>query len=280
MIIETVSYCFHYFSCPKYIRDLGLLSELIAIESRYKRCSAAWQSHIDNTREALLAFSQSANKNSKIMILGAGLLNDIPLQELSEKFKEVILVDIFFLQSTINTTKRFNNVRFEEADLTGQLELAYKAYLMFRKDKDLTKFDDRLRNLASLKPVYGLDYIEVTHVASVNVLSQLTMPLKNLFEQVNIEAGDNFYQALIKNHIEYLLGFAKLGKNILLISDIEKEVLDLSGQLKLAESSIEGVELEDYGLNIQDSWDWQLAPQGELDYPYSLKLKVQVGVVA
>jgi hypothetical protein len=275
MIWEAVSYFFHSLSCPKYIRKLGLLSELIGIESRCKRCSSAWQDHINNTKDALLSFSLDVEKLSSIMILGGGLLNDIPLEELSKRFKEVILVDVFFLQSTINLSKRFNNVRFEEADITGVLELVYKAYLMYKEDEDILKLDERLRNLSSMKPSYGLDRMEVTHVASVNLLSQLVMPLKNFFEKIDFEAGEGFYQSIVKNHIEYLLGFSNLGKKVLLVSDIEKEVLDLDGQLKLTESSIEGVDLEDYGLISVNSWDWQLAPKGELDSSYSLNLKVQ-----
>jgi len=272
MISEALSYLFHSISCPKYICKLGLLSQLIGIEARHKRCSQAWQEHLDKTKQALIEFSNDGG--SRLIVFGAGLLNDIPLKELSESFEEVVLVDIFFLQSSINEIKKYKNVSFEELDLTGVLELAYRAYELFKKDKDITKLDDRLKNLASAKPNLVLG--DFSHLASVNLLSQLPISIKEFFEKNDIEAGENFYQSLVKNHIEYLKELAREGKQVLLISDTEKEVLDLNGRLKLAESSLEGYELEEFGLENYSSWDWILAPEGELDKRYRLKLKVEL----
>lgn len=272
MIQETLSYIVHSLLCPRYIKKMGLLTQIIGIQARHRRCSEAWQSHLDKTKQALVEFS--AEGGSRLIVFGAGLLNDIPLKELSEKFKEVTLVDIFFLQSTINEIKRYKNVGFEELDVTGVMEQSYKAYEAFKKDKDITKFDDRLKNLTAFQPNFILG--DFSHLASVNILSQLPISIKNFFEEKNIEAGENFYQALVKNHIDYLKSFARQGKEVLLISDTEKEVLDLNGSLKLAESSLEGYELEEFGLEKIQGWDWELAPEGELDKKYRLKLKVEL----
>lgn len=276
MIIETLSYFFHSLSCPKYIRKIGLLKELVAIDSRAKRCSEAWQEHLNKTKQALITFSESVEPDSRLLVLGAGLLNDIPIKELSERFEEVILVDIFFLQSTINEIKRYPNLSFEEFDITGVLEIAYQAYLLYKEDKDIVKLDERLKNLTSLKPYFKLNDYGLTHVASVNLLSQLALSIKGFFEAQDIELGENFYQSFVSNHIEYLKEFSKLGKKVLLITDVEKEVLDLNSRLKLSESSIEGLELEDFDLTQSASWDWDLAPKGEIDKKYSLKLRVEL----
>lgn len=272
MIQETISYLFHSLLCPRYIYKMGLLSQIIGIQARYSRCSDAWQAHLDKTKEALIEFSKDGG--SRLLVFGAGLLNDIPLKELSENFEEVTLVDIFFLQSTINEIKRYENVGFQELDITGVMKQSYEAYKAFKKDKDLTKLDDRLKNLAAFQP--NFDFGDFSHLASVNILSQLPISIKNFFEEKNIEAGENFYQALVRNHIEYLKTFARQGKEVLLISDTEKEVLDLNGRLKLSESSLEGYELEEFGLEKSQGWDWDLAPEGELDKRYRLKLKVEL----
>ena len=53
------------------------------------------------------------------MVLGSGLLLDIPLQGLSETFSDVVLVDIFHMPAAEKRIRDRTNVRLETADITG-----------------------------------------------------------------------------------------------------------------------------------------------------------------
>ncbi len=276
MIIETLKYCFHYISCPKYIRKLGLLSDLIGIESRYSRCKQAWKPHLENSRRMILETVQSLKKHDRVIIFGAGSLHDVPLKELSESFSEVHLVDIFFLQATINEVKGYSNVEFHELDITGVLRKAYEAC------STPNTVMSELAIFSSFVPKHFMDN-DFDLVVSLNLLSQLPLPIKNYIEKLNIQESknnpklDQFYQSLILNHLNFLRSFAAKGSKVLLISDIEKMVYGAGSQLKASESSLEGLTEDIFqGWEILDSWNWDLAPLEELDSQYSLQLKIRV----
>jgi hypothetical protein len=62
---------------------------------------------------------------------------------------------------------------------------------------------------------------------------------------------------------------------VILITDYRKQVIEKNNQIKLEESS-----LADYNISQADRyWDWDLAPLGELDPDYSMKLKVLAKVL-
>ncbi len=283
MIVETLKYCFHYISCPKYIRELGLLSDLIGIESRYSRHKQAWKPHLENSRRMILETAQNLKKHDRIIIFGAGSLHDVPLKELSEIFAEVHLVDIFFLQHTINEIKRYSNVEFHELDVTGILEKAFATMQRLKTgSRKLEVLKYELDTLSTFMPKHFSDG-KFDLVISLNLLSQLPMALKNYVEKSKIPHLDNdeifnhFYRNLILNHLSFLRSFAVNDSKVLLISDTEKMVYDQNNELKACESSLEGLDetiFKDW--NAIDSWDWDLAPWGELDSQYSLWLKIKV----
>ena len=222
MIIETLKYCFHFISCPKYIRELGLLSDLIGIESRYSRCKQAWEPHLANSRRVILETAEGLKKRDSVIIFGAGSLHDVPLKELSEIFTEVHLVDIFFLQGTINEIKKYSNVEFHEVDVTGVLRKAYEmvnSKLLSSEIETLSK---------TIPKHFANDEFDL--VISLNLLSQLPMAIKNYIEESNIsrlknnQIFDYFYRSLILNHLIFLRSFALRGSKVLLISDTEKMV--------------------------------------------------------
>lgn len=274
MIVETFKYCFHSFLCPRYIKKLGLLSDLIGIESRYSRCKQAWQPHLDNSKRVILEAAQGLKKHDSVIIFGAGSLHDVPLKELSEIFTEVHLVDIFFLQAIINEIKRYHNVDFHEIDITGVLKKTYEAC-------SKTTIANELETLSSSIPKHFIND-EFDLVISLNLLSQLPMAIKNYFEKkapLSIEpsALSNFNTSIIKNHLSYLKSFASKGSKLLLISDTEKMVYDKNTELKACESSLEGLDESIFqGWEAIDEWTWDLAPTGELDSKYALQLKIKV----
>ena len=63
--------------CPGRYRDLGFHRGTAAIAARRRRWRDAWQSHEADCRNFLLA---NAPGGDCILLLGAGLANDLPLR--------------------------------------------------------------------------------------------------------------------------------------------------------------------------------------------------------
>ncbi len=269
MLQEAIEYAYNSIFCPSYIKKLGLLQEIIAIKARYQRCKETWQEHLGQVRSLIL---KKAQGKKKILVLGAGLNYDLPLEELNQSCEEICLVDIFFLQSSLAEIKKFDNVEFVQADITQVLEEVYRYSL-----KPL-KLIARLKNLQFKVPEL-LEDRDFDLVISLNLASQLPLPLKNYFEKLPIQDEKlastlvPFYRSMISNHFKYLERFKDKGSELLLISDYEKRVYDKSGELKLVESSLENHNYSEHWQTLAN-WDWQLAPIGEIDKEYRLELAV------
>lgn len=268
MILETLSYAFHSISCPKYIRELRLLHEIIAIEARYKRCKQAWRPHLENCKELIINEALKLRNRDYIIVLGAGSLHDVPLKELSKLFKEVHLVDIFFLQSTIGEMRAYPNVEFHQIDITGVLKAAYEARSIDNESHLAAKLDFLSQEI----PKHFLSDENIDMVISLNLLSQLPIAIKDFYERKEIRNPrlENFYQSLIINHLRYLRSFTNKGSKILLITDTERSIENEpeSSLLKLDPSIFNGFE------KINE-WQWLIAPQGELIRKYKLELTVK-----
>lgn len=72
----------------------------------------------------LNAVSQCKKKNL-VVILGSGILSDIPLEDLSAEFDQVELVDVIHLNATRKAVKAFANVGLKTRDITGIAEDLY-----------------------------------------------------------------------------------------------------------------------------------------------------------
>jgi hypothetical protein len=279
VIIETLKYGFHSFFCPRYIKKLGLLSDLIGIESRYSRCKQDWKPHLENTKRVIIKTAQGLKKHDSVIIFGAGSLHDVPLKELSALFREVHLVDIIFLQGTINEIKRYSNVEFHELDITGVLKKAQE-WSTVNGQRSTASSLETIKNLSSTVPKHFVnDHFDL--VISLNLLSQLPMAIKNYIEKklpltVDRSPFTHFYRSLILNHLISLESFASSGSQVLLISDTQKQVSKNSSEALLTESSLEGSEeniFQDW--KAIDEWIWVLAPNGELEKDYALNLRVK-----
>src|SRR6185312_8264905 len=113
-------------SCPRSLRVMGYLRELRHIQKRHDLWGAAWAEHGERTRTILRDAVSRCRDRRKAVVLGSGLLHDVPLDELSAGFREVILVDILHPLSVRRRTRDFANVRLLSADVTGAVESVYR----------------------------------------------------------------------------------------------------------------------------------------------------------
>jgi hypothetical protein len=223
---------------------MGFLRELLNIRTSYEWWKSAWDRHLEQTRAFIRAATAACSQRRKALILGSGLLLDVPLEELCRSFREVILVDLLHPFSTRRRIRRFANARPVDLDITRVIEPTYRVARAAGSE------------LPRAQPDYLLDDPEVDLVASVNLLSQLPcLPAKYLRGLgVHTPAAiDSFARDIIRAHLAYLQKFRAI---IALIADVEAITLSAEGAVVKKVSTIYDETLPWPG----DEWIWRLIP--------------------
>ena len=163
MIVQGIRTWFGYMSnpVPRHLRKMGYVRELRALRARRDRCRSDWHSHLEHTRAVILDAAAQCERHRSALVVGSGLLFDIPLEELSRRFERVVLADIVHAWSVHRRAAEFSNVRLLPLDVTGVVE---RCHALARR-----------RSPAPL-PQRAVDCLVgegFDLVASVNVLSQL-----------------------------------------------------------------------------------------------------------
>ncbi len=233
--------------CPPQARKLGYLRESIGIRSRHRRCRTAWRTHLENSQTALLTSLDACRDFRVALVLGSGLLLDVPLAQLAARFEQVWLVDLIHLPEVRRTVRRHPNVRCISHDVTGFLE----------------KLDGLTPERLDLPtPRHFLDESKIDWVASVNLLSQLPLlPLAWLRRHFPDAAEDEWArweEKLMRRHLDYLAAF---GKPACLLADAEQTTSHSDG--KILEQNDFGALLDGWGHPFA-GWRWDIAPAGEI----------------
>jgi hypothetical protein len=228
---------------------MGFPAEVAGVRARYLRRRADWAEHLQKTRDIILRGAERAKDRRKAVILGGGLLHDVPVAELADMFREVLLVDLIHPLSSRWATRKLRNVRHVTADVTETIATAYR--VAWDADKPLPKSEPKLL----------LDDPEVDFTASVNLLSQLPcMPMSYLTRQgVHSKETIQTYSCdLIRAHLAYL---ARLPGHVALITDFERLKITPAGKTVERRDLFLGVPWPARG----EEWEWKLAPSGEAD---------------
>lgn len=174
--------------CLPAAQRLGLRREAAALAVRHRRLRAHWAGHVEQTRTALLASARlaaaSPHAPRRAWIMGAGLLQDVPLQALLDLFDTVDLVDVCFGPAARAAAARHpGRVRCVAQDVSGVL-------------------DDLSREPLQAAPAMPAD----AWCASVNLLSQLPLlPCTARLDRGDSEAGVERYGASIQQaHVDAL----------------------------------------------------------------------------
>ena len=101
---------------PRHLRDMGHVHELRQLAARATRCCAAWRPHLERSRSLILEAADRCVRNDKALIVGSGLLFDIPITELTRRLREVVLVDILHLWQVRRAVRSYSNVRLEQVE--------------------------------------------------------------------------------------------------------------------------------------------------------------------
>ncbi|SIN85507.1 hypothetical protein SAMN05443662_0729 [Sulfurivirga caldicuralii] len=209
MLAEWLQYWTTWPAVPQ-ARSLGYLYEAIALQARRHRCAGAWSAHYARCRQAMEALN--AQPGSRWLILGGGLLEDIPLEWLDRQGVRVDVVDIVFLRRARRRLRGYKQVHLLERDVTEHLHQLVQG------------------DFTPPVPSWGLDR-GYDVVVSLNLATQLPLlPAQYLLKQgIKDDAIDAYGRALMRAHLTYLQRFP--GAEVLLIADRHIESLDRGGRV-------------------------------------------------
>ncbi|MCH7551116.1 MAG: hypothetical protein IIA35_05375 [Proteobacteria bacterium] len=243
--------------CPAPIRDMGYARELIAIEARHRRCRDAWAPHLEHCHKVIGDAAEGISRD-RVIVLGSGLLLDIPLAELSETFSDVVLVDIFHLPAARKKVHDMANVRLETIDITG---LADATWTHVR--------EGRTGPLPPPRADAGA-FADADLVVSANVLTQLPLlPMGWVeekgkgYEEDDIKA---FARRIVDHHLDLL---AALPGRVCLLTESLRVICD--GDEVLQEiDPLFGATIPASGLK----WTWDIAPRPEITRRIDLRFRM------
>jgi hypothetical protein len=215
-------------------RKLGYLYETIALKQRYRRNKREWQAHIDNCRRHTLAALGPAKH---MAILGSGPLLEIPMDDLIARCERITLVDFVHPREVRAKWGRHPKVELIEADLLG-----IAAELLRWKSGPL--------------PRPRVPEIRADFVLSANCLSQLAlMPRQFLEKKIAPADLDDYSEKLAAAHLREVKK-----QTHLLIADFETRVIGENGETIERSAPF----FDRASLKMLDSWNWRLAPPGEI----------------
>lgn len=244
---------------PQYVRHMDYLYEAIAMRGRYQRNRSAWQTHLDITRQQIVTAAERCHNRNKVVVLGAGLLLDVPLRELSAMFQEVALLDIVFLPEVRRKVRPYANVKLVQLDVTDMARTLYE------------NFHSGNASLPAASPWVPAIDENTGLVVSLNILSQLwviprTYVLKKL-RNIEAEQVDDWCRQIVESHYAFL---RSRSCSVCMIADYEFVKRDPEGLIVSRASTVSGLKLP----APDASWIWNIAPRGEERQFLSTELNV------
>lgn len=248
MILEALNFAATYGKTPPEFRPHIRYS--VNLWARANRCQKAWAEHEDNSKRFILSTAAKLKQRRTAVVLGSGLLRDVPLQQLAAAFDTVVLVDLVHLASIRARlySRHSRTVVLNHRDLSGYADL---------------QAGKPAEPLAFLRLVPYLDL-----VISANLLSQIGTGVRNRLEKHPDHAmpADTLPQ-LIRAHLDGLSG---LPCKACLITDTSFEVIDKNGSVRQQEDLLHGMTVP----KIMRGWDWPVVPFGEESRDYQIIHKV------
>lgn len=244
--------------CDPLARRLGYLSEAVALGSRHRRQRQNWAPHVAACRRFIAQAAAQSSKGGRAVVVGSGLLIEIPLEDLTARFDEILLVDIVHSRSVRNRVRGMPNVQLVSLDVTGALAPLDEA---LERGWDLP---------TGFAPPSLPGSSRCAFAVSCNLLSQLPlMPLDAIERRAPAlpdAARLAFAQRLAADHLRWLAGLAERAA---LFSDIESLWLTGGAVVEREDSS--------WGLPLPApdmSWLWDIAPAPEQDRQRDLRHSV------
>ncbi len=237
-------------------RRLGLVREHIAIDARHARVAKAWQSHLESSHAAIREMAGGCPGRNRVLVIGAGDCLDVPVLDLVEQFKEVILADVVISPIVRDFEKTLpSKVKGIVWDATGALALLAGSSGPLTAIEAATIFEQ-----SDPGPPPGG---EPDLVISANCLSQIGLvPAESLPKaQPDPAFVHRCAQAAARRHIRWL---GERSGRRLLMADAARLNISPDGKLLRREPLTDPI-----GLPLPDrQWRWDLAPIPEWSHRY------------
>lgn len=252
MVLELIEYLRTRSS--KLAREWGYAYQNVSLKFRSKRCSLAWQDHLGKCHQLIREQWQRLQPKS-IMIIGSGLLMEIPINDLLEKSEKIYLVDLVHNRDVRALAKRHRKIELIEKDISSLLTILNKGWGAIQ-----------LKNIPweQLNP---WELPKVDWVISANLLSQIPLMISDSLP-MTASVYKDFARRLRDQHIERLL---KQGEAVLLFADFETRYVDHNQQV---------IQNDSYNVNLQNlkflrEWIWEVSPYGETSKDYKVEMLVK-----
>ena len=216
---------------PLRLRRLGYVRESGLLHARSRRCRASWAPHLARARDTVFAAAAACERRDLAVVLGSGLLDNVPLPALSGAFARVRFVDAVHPWPARLAARTYANV----ALVTGEISAG--------------PADDALSAACA-----GADL-----VVSANCLSQLPILPVNAFETCGRAAPPRLAASIVQAHLDALDAFCARGSRVCLITDTVQREEDRDGRIIDRLDVMSGVPLP----RPEAAWDWEIAPFGE-----------------
>ena len=230
------------------------IRDAIGLRARSRRCRAAWSEHEERTRAAIDRAIDGVEVRRTAVVLGSGLLCDVPIERLSSMFKKVVLVDVCHLPTVRLKVllRRYPNVSFMTRDISGYDRLAEQSRIKLATGQD--ELGVRLDPLGFLRKIDELDL-----VISANVLSQIAVGAEARLQAKDGQARimpDDAVAQLVAGHLD---GLAQLPCKTVIVTDVSYVRRRQDGVIVESHDLLAGVTPP----FAADAWDWTVAPFGE-----------------
>lgn len=217
---------------PLRLRRLGYVRQSGRLHARSRRCRAAWAPHLTRARGVIIAAAEATARRGSVVVLGSGLLDDVPLKALADLFDRVSLVDAVHPWPARLTARRHRNVALVTAEISAGLG------------------DPGLAEVCASADL----------IVSANLLSQLPIVPIEAHEARGREAPPQLGTQIVETHLAALDRLASGTARVCLITDIVQRVEDRAGRVTDSLDLMFGVALPP---PVQ-VWDWEIAPFGEI----------------
>jgi hypothetical protein len=238
----------------KVAKDWGYVYQNVSLKFRSRRCAKAWQGHVEQSRQLIRDHLKKAQSKT-VMIIGSGLLLEIPIEELLMETEKIYLVDLVHSAEIRKLAAKNPKIKLLERDISGLLGI-------LKKDTGLFQ----LKNIPwEHLPEWDLPVVD--WVISANLMSQIPLMISEKLP-MSSEAYVKFANSVRDQHIERLF---KQAPKVLIFADFETRYIDQEGQRIKTES----YEVDLKSLKFDREWLWEISPFGETSRDYKIEMLVK-----
>lgn len=173
----------------------GYYADQSGIIKRYLMEHDGWKGHLNQSRYFIKQSALFIGKKEKVAVLGSGWWLDLPIDFLTNRFKQVHLFDIRHPKQIVHQSAKYKNIYLHRVDITGGF--IFKAF----QAKSWSSFVNREQLPGEKLALEGFDF-----VVSLNIMNQLDILLIDFLKKRfgNYSDEQIIREKLQQEHIQIL----------------------------------------------------------------------------